>query len=306
MAEDPDAEFYETIEIHNRQFQRYSIEKQIYFVPVDDEEEARLDNQHKLFFYVFSSRHFEPDIGSPRRILDCGYGLGTWAVQMAEDYPDAQVVAYDIHPVDHLSDGPENLTAEICDLNERLMLSRDEEPFDFIHSRCVGGGIRKSRWDSYIRDLRAMLRPGGYVQLAEYYLLFQSDNGKLDTTNPGLYRWSQMYFRVMESYYDRDPRIGRKLADKLRSQRFRHVRSKQYKIPIGPWHEDALMRSIGQENIANIDQLLDSHSIYPFTNAGPDSWTARDVENNKAWAVREINDPGLKLYVVLYVAWGQR
>jgi hypothetical protein len=144
-------------------------------------------------------------------------------------------VAYDIYPVD-LSDGPENITAEICDLNDRLRLSRDEEPFDFIHSRCVGGGIKKRRWDTYLGDLRSMLRPGGFVQLAEYYLNFQSDNGMLQR-DAGLSRWWSKYAEVIENDFDRDPRIGRKLEDKLRAQRFRHVRSRQYRIPIAAWPE---------------------------------------------------------------------
>jgi hypothetical protein len=144
-------------------------------------------------------------------------------------------MAYDIYPVD-LSDGPENITAQICDLNDRIRLSDGEEPFDFIHSRCVSAGIKKNRWDSYIRDLKYLLRPGGWVQLAEYYLNFQSDNGRLIENQHCLRRWSQMYLKVMDEHLDRDPRIGRKLADKLRNQRFRHVRSKQIQIPIGSWH----------------------------------------------------------------------
>jgi hypothetical protein len=45
--------------------------------------------------------------------------------------------------------------------------------------------------------------------------------------------------------------------------------------------------------------MLDSHAIWPFTHAGPQSWTKQDVENNNAWAKREIQDSSLKLYVVL-------
>lgn len=35
MAEDADTDYYETVEIHEREFQRYSIENAVYFVPVD-------------------------------------------------------------------------------------------------------------------------------------------------------------------------------------------------------------------------------------------------------------------------------
>jgi hypothetical protein len=142
-----------------------------------------------------------------------------------------------MYPVElELEDGPDNISIEIVDLNHRLGLREGEAPFDFIHSRCLNGGIKKNRWDSYIRDLRSMLRRDGWIQLAEYYLNFQSSNGSL-TEDHGLRKWSAMYLQVMDNFFNHDPRVGPRLADKLRAQRFRHVRSAQYNIPIAAWAE---------------------------------------------------------------------
>lgn len=55
------------------------------------EEEERLDRQHRLFYYVLGQKHYEPNIGNPARILDCGYGQGSWVNQMATDFPDSEV-----------------------------------------------------------------------------------------------------------------------------------------------------------------------------------------------------------------------
>jgi hypothetical protein len=53
-------------------------------------EEARLENQHDLLKRFFSRLYF-PGIGDPQKILDCGYGRGEWAVDVAEEYEDCEV-----------------------------------------------------------------------------------------------------------------------------------------------------------------------------------------------------------------------
>lgn len=40
---------------------------------------------------VFDDRLLFPPLHHPRRILDCGYGSGAWAVEVAEQYPDCEV-----------------------------------------------------------------------------------------------------------------------------------------------------------------------------------------------------------------------
>jgi len=46
---------------------------------------------HGVLQRVFDDRLIFPPISSPRRILDCGYGTGHWAMQVALQYPRCQV-----------------------------------------------------------------------------------------------------------------------------------------------------------------------------------------------------------------------
>jgi len=59
------------------------------------EEETRLRDQHemvKLIFHDWPNHHLHPDfIGEPRRVLDCGFGTGDWAYDLADYDPDCQV-----------------------------------------------------------------------------------------------------------------------------------------------------------------------------------------------------------------------
>jgi hypothetical protein len=54
-------------------------------------EEIRLETQHDVLLKVCENKLFFPRIDNPRKILDCGYGRGDWAVAVAEEYEDCEV-----------------------------------------------------------------------------------------------------------------------------------------------------------------------------------------------------------------------
>jgi hypothetical protein len=55
------------------------------------DEETRQIRQHIILTGTFGGRLFFPPLNNPSRILDCGYGAGTWAVAMGELYEDSEV-----------------------------------------------------------------------------------------------------------------------------------------------------------------------------------------------------------------------
>lgn len=99
--------YLEIVTIHDRVFQKYSIDHSVHLVPVDEvnghpwllvgtispasqEEASRLETQHRIFNLVFDGRLIFPPVTSPKNVLDCGYGAASWAVELAEVYPDCQ------------------------------------------------------------------------------------------------------------------------------------------------------------------------------------------------------------------------
>ncbi|KAM0472014.1 hypothetical protein ACHAPX_008961 [Trichoderma viride] len=50
-------------------------------------------------------------------ILECGFGAGDWSVDVAEQYPDAEVIGLDISPHMIPEELPDNLDLQIDDLN---------------------------------------------------------------------------------------------------------------------------------------------------------------------------------------------
>ncbi|KAF1946879.1 hypothetical protein EJ02DRAFT_418224 [Clathrospora elynae] len=284
--------------IHDRVFQQTSIDENIYLAPVagDDREEDRLTDQHNIVCALFGGALFSPriPIKEPSSILECGYGGGDWAVQCAEEFEDCQVTALDIFPT-RVTDQPDNLDLVGYNLNDKL---RDLEvfrsrPYNLIHSRFVCQGIKSERWASYIRDMRLLLRPGGWVQIMEYYPIIQSDNGRL-TDQSAVRRWWLSYKSAM-ARLNRDPKIGLRLQQLLMANEYRDVMVEVEQLPIGGWHPDATKASIGRDSVAMVGDLLESLGLWPFTSKL--GWTAAQFDY-LMWEVRaELQTLELKLYI---------
>ncbi|KAF2002376.1 UMTA methyltransferase [Amniculicola lignicola CBS 123094] len=289
-----------TVNIHDRDFQKVSVDSRIYCVPVDEPEEERLEAQHDLITRFCGDRLFFPRIDNPRKVLECGYGRGDWAVAVAEEFEDCEVTGIDIYPT-LIADQPDNLFLYGYNLNDRL---NDPEVFqrnayDLIHSRFVAPGLKTNRWTSYIRDMKSLLKPNGWVQMSEYYLNFQSESGRLSDQS-ALTRWWTAYSRAMEHYSNRNPRVATSLQRYLTDGGFRDVGGWMFHFPVGGWDPAA----IGRENIQMFAELLDSLALWQLTERL--GWTAAQVQVLTNAARAELQDVSLKLYVPVYIAWGRR
>ena len=55
------------------------------------DESERLRILHNVLNRVFDGRLIFPPVTRPRRILDCGFGTGDWASEVAEQNPRCEV-----------------------------------------------------------------------------------------------------------------------------------------------------------------------------------------------------------------------
>ncbi|KAE8377638.1 S-adenosyl-L-methionine-dependent methyltransferase [Aspergillus bertholletiae] len=252
--------YLETVTIQNRVFQKLSIDRQIFFEPVDGEEAERLELQHRVFNKVFDNRLIFPPIPRPQRILDCGYGTGSWAIETAEQHPKCEVIGLDIYPYVSPYDIPENLCLQVDDLNRPFTFPPNY--FDLVHSRLLATGINRDRWPSYIRDIKRALKPGGWVQLVEIYFNVQSDNGSI-TDQHALRQWSTQLMGSLEEV--KDLRVGTRLRNLLTAAGLTEVDARMIPLPLSAWSNDPRMRDIGTANRENIKKLLPALGLYPFT-----------------------------------------
>ncbi|KAH7378901.1 hypothetical protein BKA64DRAFT_765812 [Cadophora sp. MPI-SDFR-AT-0126] len=80
-----------------------------YLGPNDDTAQENLDLFHYIFNLSLDGKLFLAPIGNnPQRILDIGIGTRIWAIDVADLYPSASVIATDLSPI-QLTDVPPNL-----------------------------------------------------------------------------------------------------------------------------------------------------------------------------------------------------
>src|SRR5271170_321882 len=75
-------------------------------------EANRLENQHRLCYTILKKNLILPGIQLPEnaRILDLGTSTGIWAIEMAQKYPQYEVVVLDVSPQQTGQPVPSNCT----------------------------------------------------------------------------------------------------------------------------------------------------------------------------------------------------
>ncbi|KFZ12534.1 hypothetical protein V501_04187 [Pseudogymnoascus sp. VKM F-4519 (FW-2642)] len=73
--------------------------KEEYGLPMDEAELDRIDMCHAKYYALLEKKRFLAPIGSnPQKILDLGCGTGIWCIDVADEYPSAEVIGVDIAP----------------------------------------------------------------------------------------------------------------------------------------------------------------------------------------------------------------
>jgi SAM-dependent methyltransferase len=112
-----------------------------YVGPNDKLEQDRLDLQHHLFNLTFDGKLFTCPVAQKKQIhhvLDVGTGTGIWAIDFADEHPEAQVLGVDLSPIQPLF-VPPNVKFEVDDVEEPWTFAQN---FDFIYSRILTGSFK--------------------------------------------------------------------------------------------------------------------------------------------------------------------
>ncbi|KAL5451275.1 hypothetical protein PMIN07_008661 [Paraphaeosphaeria minitans] len=151
--------------------------------------------------------------------------------------------------------------------------------------------------------MKRLLKPTGWVQMAEYYLNIQSNSGRLGIDS-ALRKWWGKYVEAMESSR-RDPRVGpQRLGRLLSDAGYKHINLNTFQLPIGGWRSEPHMAKIGRDSVEMVSELLESASLWLFTDRLGMSAAEVGTLNNDA--KRELRDTTLQLYLPIYVAWARR
>ncbi|KAG2234320.1 S-adenosyl-L-methionine-dependent methyltransferase [Thamnidium elegans] len=188
-----------------------------YWFPNDDEEIDRLVGQHFALKTLFNGNipdeilknvSFEEGV----KVLDLGCGPGTWIMDVATEYPNSEFIGVDMCDIFPNNIRPANVTFQTGNVLEQL--SFEDNTFDLINLRLFILAFRTDEWDAVLKEVRRMLKPGGYLLSVEAGML---ENGT------DFVQWAGRIFKERMIERDQEPYIADEMKNLLKLANFEVV-----------------------------------------------------------------------------------
>ncbi|KAG9043331.1 hypothetical protein FS837_009740 [Tulasnella sp. UAMH 9824] len=228
---------------------------QQYILPADASEHRRLDLQQQLLSRIRNGlflhkdgvhRALTPKPGDPKPVvIDLGCGSGFWTMEMAKQFPDADVIGMDLVVPTPTCPIPPNCRFEQHDLNNGLTNYRNA--VNVIHASCIGQGITDYR--ELMDDIWKALRPRGV------YLTVAGDMQILDHNKEPLVALEEKeeeadfsyHVLIMTKFWDAMKAKGPGIysytkvpgwIEEMGPEMWEANAFEQIYVPIGPWQEN--------------------------------------------------------------------
>lgn len=201
----------------------------------------------------------------------------TELTKTSSKFPEARIIGNDLSAIQPAW-VPPNLEFVIDDFEKEWIYDKDH--FDFVHARTIAGCVRD--WPWLIRQIYDHLKPGGYVEFAEFPIWAYSDDATLEDDSP--------YMQYLRNLQEAGERIGRtmKVAENLKQWAeqagFEDLVEKVYKVPLGPWAKDPKLKELGRWAYIEFPEGVDAYGLRLYTQVL--GW-ASDVANIHLALVKE-------------------
>ncbi|KAM4062731.1 methyltransferase [Hirsutella rhossiliensis] len=271
-----------------------------YAFPNDSPEQERLVHQGQILKRLFKNRlYFAPLSRSkpPRNVLDVATGVGDWAIDMGDLFPNSQVIATDLSPIQP-DEVPPNVKFYVEDSSDPWEYSHQ---FDYIHTRATSGC-----WSSFEKEVVeqafATLDHGGWFEAQEFDCIVTSDDGTLDPNGP-FAKWLNELTVAAETLH-RPIVFGTTLKEVFERVGFVDVQQRIFKLPINGWAKDERLKELGRMWERNLTQGLSGFS-FQLLNRAYDR-PATEIEVSLVDVRRELADPRIHAYIPVFVVWGRK
>ncbi|KAH7625497.1 S-adenosyl-L-methionine-dependent methyltransferase [Sordaria sp. MPI-SDFR-AT-0083] len=234
-----------------------------------------------------------------QKVLDVGTGTGLWAIDFADEFPNAEVIGTDVSPIQP-SWVPPNVKFELDDCNREWTWA--DSSFDFIHMRLLIGVVQD--WHALFRQAYRTCKPGGYVESFVSSAQFTSDDGSV---KPGsaLDQWGKVFTQGGEKFGRTFNVIEEDLQRSgMEAAGFVDIEIKDIMCPIGLWHKDKEAAEIGMWWKMTIEMDLEGYLNYICSALL--GWTPEETKVFASHVRKEWADPNIHGYVMLRVAWGRK
>ncbi|CAO3598319.1 unnamed protein product [Absidia cylindrospora] len=170
----------------------HDIGSSAYCLPRDELEQDRLNSQHFSLKVIFDGNilpTITTSLAQEAKILDVGCGSSTWCLEMALDYPRAEIRGLDMADMFPTTIRPQNVNFDLHNALEGLPY--ENNTFDLVHMRLLIAAWRLDEWAFVLKEIYRVLKPGGYVQLVESDFTVAQKSPMVELFNKTLYTTMQ-------------------------------------------------------------------------------------------------------------------
>ncbi|KAI9254328.1 S-adenosyl-L-methionine-dependent methyltransferase [Helicostylum pulchrum] len=186
----------------------------------------RVHQQHWIFRYALQGNYFAPvkdKLLEGIVVLDSGCGPATWTFEMGETYPRSTFHGIDASCVFPEDIKPANVEFIISNIAKDVPF--EDNYFDYIHQRLLILGLTSEDWTKTLDNLFRVLKPGGYIELAE------PDVQDLTKAGPAMHKLQSILLK-MSTDRGLPPDIAQELKDRLAKAGFVDIEEKITNIPL--------------------------------------------------------------------------
>ncbi|KAL1989555.1 hypothetical protein VTN49DRAFT_6752 [Thermomyces lanuginosus] len=268
-----------------------------YLLPNDESESDRLDMFHELCLQLLHQKLYLAPIKNPQRVIDLATGTGIWAIDFADQHPQAEVIGCDLSPTQP-SLVPPNVKFLVDDIESEW--AYESNPFDFIHARYLAISIKD--FGKLIKECYRSVKPGGWVEFQDWDGYPVSPDDSLKGTSLQRY-YDEIYSAFEGAGYEVRP--GPKLEQWFKEAGFVNVHVEQFVIPYGVWPKDHHLKNVGAWNQAQSETNgFEAAAMAPLTRFK--NWTKEEVVVLASKARADGRNRKIHMMFNFYVVYGQR
>ncbi|GKU22440.1 unnamed protein product [Fusarium langsethiae] len=205
-----------------------------YWTPNDEHHKESMDigkRHHLLSLSLENKLHLAPLKDDIQTVLDVGTGTGIWAIDFADEYPNAEVTGTDISPIQPDWIPPNLKLSKIARKNGHF-------------SQTI------------------LITPGGWVESYEASPRMESDDGSV-TESCAINEWGKFFIEGGRKLNRTFEIIDKDLQKKgMEEAGFVDVVVWDFKAPIGSWPKDPRLKEIGQFAQAALEQDYEGYVMY--------------------------------------------
>ncbi|CAI7639914.1 unnamed protein product [Penicillium bialowiezense] len=244
---------------------------------------------------------FHAPVREPKEILDVGTGRGSWAVDVADMFPETTVRGVDLFPppIDWL---PPNCIMEVDDVLKEWTW---RQSFDLIHLRQMVGAFTPKEWDSVFEQCYKNLKPGGWIEQLEVDPHIICTDGSLPA-NSSTVQFAEAIINAAKQANQPIDTVDT-MRGRMTKLGFVDIHEKKYNWPMGPWPRDPLLKEAGRLHYHQWMHGMEGWAMYYLTKWGtPSPWSPEEVQVLVAKARKELKDGRAHMWQYAKRVWARK